>query len=181
MNLTLKLAKKIMQKNNGTLDLSNTQITHLPEGLSVEGSLYLFDTPILSLPENLTVGGSLDLSDTLISNLPEGLTVGGWLNLDGTLIRSVPERLYVGDKIYGKKDCNLQYNQLKNGEYIPGKYLYVNNILTHIQRSESFNGYTLYVGKIKGKNVVSDGKDYVFCQTFEQGIDRLKGMKNTTI
>lgn len=48
MKLTLKKAKKMIDENDGSLDLSNTQITSLPEGL--------------------TVGGSLDLSGTQITN-----------------------------------------------------------------------------------------------------------------
>ena len=51
----------------GDLDLSNTKITSLPEGLSVGGYLDLSDTPITSLPEGLTVGGHLYLSNTPIS------------------------------------------------------------------------------------------------------------------
>lgn len=45
------------------------------------GWLNLRDTPITSLPEGLTVGGGLDLRDTQITSLREGLTVGGWLDL----------------------------------------------------------------------------------------------------
>ena len=50
------------------------------------GSLYLSGTKITSLPENLTVGGSLDLSGTQITSLPDNLTVGGSLYLSGTQI-----------------------------------------------------------------------------------------------
>lgn len=35
MKLTLEEAQKRMDENNGNLDLSETQITALPEGLSV--------------------------------------------------------------------------------------------------------------------------------------------------
>ena len=41
------------------LDLSGTQITELPEGLSVGGYLDLSGTQITELPEGLSVGGSL--------------------------------------------------------------------------------------------------------------------------
>ena len=52
----------------GWLDLSGTQITSLPENLTVGGDLYLDGTQITSLPENLTVGGWLDLSGTGITD-----------------------------------------------------------------------------------------------------------------
>ena len=42
----------------GSLDLSGTQITALPDGLTVGGSLDLSGTPITALPDGLTVGGS---------------------------------------------------------------------------------------------------------------------------
>jgi hypothetical protein len=67
----------------GSLDLSGTAITSLPEGLTVGGSLDLRGTAITSLPEGLTVGGSLYLGGTAITSLPEGLTVGGSLYLNG--------------------------------------------------------------------------------------------------
>ena len=39
----------------GSLDLRSTQITALPENLTVGGFLYLRNTQITALPENLTV------------------------------------------------------------------------------------------------------------------------------
>ncbi|MFJ5503850.1 hypothetical protein ACIPUO_06520 [Pectobacterium carotovorum] len=84
----------------GSLDLSGTGITSLPENLSVGGSLYLRGTGITSLPENLSVGGSLDLSGTGITSLPENLSVGGSLDLSGTGITSLPENLSVGGYLY---------------------------------------------------------------------------------
>ena len=52
----------------GSLHLSGTQITALPENLTVGGSLHLRGTHITALPENLTVGGFLDLSGTQITD-----------------------------------------------------------------------------------------------------------------
>ena len=81
---------------NGDLDLSNTPIVNLPEGLKVGGYLYLTNTSITSLPEGLVVGGSLYLTNTKITELPEGLKVGGDLYLTNTSITSLPEGLEVG-------------------------------------------------------------------------------------
>jgi len=80
---------------NGNLDLSNTPITRLPEGLVVQGSLYLNRTPITELPEGLVVRGSLDLTYTPITKLPDRLVVREYLNLSRTKITSLPEGLKV--------------------------------------------------------------------------------------
>jgi len=48
--------------------LENTQITGLPEGLTVGGHLYLENTQITALPEGLTVGGHLYLEGTQITD-----------------------------------------------------------------------------------------------------------------
>lgn len=100
-NYNIALQKKIQEyiKNGskGNLDLSNTTITSLPEGLKVGGHLNLNDTRITSLPKGLTVDGDLHLSNTPITSLPEGLTVSGFLNLSNSLITSLPEGLKVGN------------------------------------------------------------------------------------
>jgi hypothetical protein len=83
---TLAECSALMQRNGGSLYLSRTAITTLPEGLSVGGSLNLIGTAITTLPEGLSVGGSLYLSRSAITTLPEGLSVGGSLDLIGTAI-----------------------------------------------------------------------------------------------
>ena len=47
------------------------------ENFSFGGSLDLRGTQITALPDGLTVGGYLDLRDTQVTELPDGLTVGG--------------------------------------------------------------------------------------------------------
>ena len=80
----------------GSLDLRDTQITALPDNLTVSSSLYLSGTQITALPDNLTVGSSLYLSGTQITALPDNLTVGGWIDLRGTQITALPDNLTVG-------------------------------------------------------------------------------------
>ena len=46
-----------------------------------QGDLDLSDTPITSLPDGLRVGGDLNLKNSKITSLPDGLEVGGDLNL----------------------------------------------------------------------------------------------------
>lgn len=137
MKLELDEAKKIMDNNGGSLYLSGTQITALPEGL--------------------TVGGSLNLSGTQITALPEGLTVGGPLDLSGTQIT---------DKAAARK----RVHYLADGDYVKGKYIYCDGVLTHISKRRKVGDYTVYFGKIKNRNVVSDGKFYAHCDKIRDGI-----------
>lgn len=97
-------------------------------------------------------GGWLDLRGTGITSLPDNLTVGGSLDLRGTGI------------------TNPKYTKLENGMYVPERYIYADNILTHVKSKKSFGKYTIYVGKIKGRNVVSDGTYYAHCDKFRDGI-----------
>ena len=156
MEYTKKQLEEMMEESGGWLYLRGTQITSLPEGLTVGDSLYLRDTQITSLPEGLTVGGWLDLSGTQITSLPEGLTVGGSLDLRGTQITDK-------DKEY-KKVCPL-----KDGDHTD-KYIYCDSILTHIKSKKHIGKYTFYVGKIKGRNVVTDGEAYAHCSSFKEGV-----------
>lgn len=112
MNLTLEKADKLMHLNDGNLDLSNTPITALPEGL--------------------TVGGGLDLSGTQIKD----------------------------------RKCK----KLTDGDYVPGRYIYADGMLMHCRAKKRVRGYDLYIGKIKGQNLVSDGTHYAHCKTLREGI-----------
>jgi hypothetical protein len=83
-NIEKLLGVKVEEKDGlfyhgGYLDLEGTQITSLPDNLSVGGSLDLRGTQITSLPDNLSVGGSLYLRGTQITSLPDNLSVGGYL------------------------------------------------------------------------------------------------------
>ena len=103
------------------------------------------------------MGGWLDLRNTKIQTLPEGLTVGGWLDLSGTQIKDKEKEL-------------RKIKIIKNGDYVAGKYLFVDNILTQVKNRKTVGQYTVYVGKIKGKNVVSDGVHYANCDKIRDGI-----------
>ena len=173
--LSLEKAKEMMEQTGGGLYLRGTQITALPEGLTIGGSLYLSGTQITALPEGLTCGGSLYLRGTQIKALPEGLTIGGWLDLSNTPIKALPEGLTVG----GSLDLSgtqitasdvKRVRRLKDGDYVAGKYIYCDGILTHVAKTRKAGDYTLYIGKIKGRNVVSDGTLYAHCETLRDGI-----------
>ena len=212
MKLTLEKAKALMDQNNGGLDLRGTEITALPDNLTVGGWLDLRDTGITALPDNLTVGGSLYLGGIKITALPDNLTVGGWLDLRGTGITALPDNLTVGGNLYlrgtkitalpdnltvggwlylndteitalpdnltvgggldlrGTRIINPTVKRLRHGEYVPGKYLYADGILTHVKKKKKAGDYTVFVGKIPGHNVVFDGKHYAHCRTLREGI-----------
>ncbi len=86
--------------DDGNLDLSETKITSLPEGLEVGGWLDLSETKITSLPEGLEVGGWLDLYETEITSLPDGLKVGEWLNLYESNVTELSDDLVVEGRVF---------------------------------------------------------------------------------
>ena len=104
--------------------------------------------------------GDLCLSGTQIQSLPEGLTVGGWLDLNGTQIQDT----------YAERK---KVKRIKEGDYVEGRYIYVDGIFTHIKKKKTVGQFTLFVGKIKGRNVVSDGTNYAHCDSLREGISDL--------
>lgn len=52
----------------------------------------------------------------------------------------------------------------------PGRYIFAEGVLTHVKSEKRFGGYTVYVGRIKGRNVVSDGKRYAHCNKIRDGV-----------
>ena len=107
-----------IQYRHGSLDLSDTDITKLPNDLYIDGYLFLNNCDeltelpsnlhveaylslkgcenITELPNKLYVGSYLDLEYSGIKSLPEGLEVGGDLYLDSTNIKFLPKGLKVG-------------------------------------------------------------------------------------
>ena len=82
---------------NGSLDLSNTNIISLPEGLEVGGDLDLsYTNNLISIPKKIKIDGDLNLEGSKIKSLPEGLEVGWDLILTLTEIESLPKGLKVG-------------------------------------------------------------------------------------
>lgn len=240
MKLTLEKAQRIMEKNNGNLDLKWMRVEELPDDLIVHGNLEAFNCPIRKLPKNLVVCGDLNLSCTLIESLPSDLIVGGnvdlnntplkelpdgfivpgyldlsftamsklpenlvvgkmlllqntkiktlakgmvvgdYINLRKTWVTKLPDDLIVNGRIYAEK-LNLgnpSRKYLSNGDYADDRYLYANGILTQIEYCYEEAGYMVYVGKIQGRNVVSDGVRYIHCSDVREAIIELP-MKNT--
>jgi len=84
----------------GNLDLYNSSLDSLPDGLKVGGDLNLGYAPITSLPDNLKVGGYLSLVHSPITSLPNNLSVGSSLYLGITPITSLPDNLKVEKDLY---------------------------------------------------------------------------------
>ena len=89
-----------------------------------------------------------------ITALPDNLTVGGYLDLENCT---------------GITDAS-KVKRLRDGAMVPGKYIYCDGILTHLKKIKQVGAYTLYIGKIPGKNVVSDGTNYAHCSKLREGI-----------
>ena len=101
-------------------------------------------------------GGYLDLEGyTSITALPDNLTVGGYLYLSRTSITARKRK---------------RVKRLHDGEYAEGRYLYADGVLTHIKGRRKAGKYTFYIGKIRGKNVVTDGKHYAHCDKLRDGV-----------
>ena len=100
MTYTIEELEQMMCENGDNLDLSYSDVTSLPDNLTVGGWLNLKYTPIATLPNNLTVGGGLYLKGTKITSLPDNLMVGGSLDLEGTEITSLPDNLTVGGNLW---------------------------------------------------------------------------------
>jgi len=111
----------------GDLDLENSNITSLPDGLMVYGTLDLYNCKqLISLPEDLYVSMNLDLAKTNITSLPDGLQVGGRLNLAYTKITSLPKNLDVGGELI-LNDCT-ELTSLPEGLEIQDN-LYLSNCI----------------------------------------------------
>ena len=93
-----------------------------------------------------------------VTELPENLTVGGSLYLSGCT------------GIQDKRKERRKAKDLRNGDYVAGRYIYCDNILTHVKKVKRAGAYTLYIGKIPGRNVVSDGTNYAHCDKLRDGI-----------
>jgi hypothetical protein len=97
------------------------------EELVVDGDLNLMNSYVEELPEGLEVGGNLILVGTEIKSLPEGLVVGGGLYLRGLKIQSLPKGLKVGENllIYDTPLAKLSETEILNmiepDGYVMGK------------------------------------------------------------
>ena len=152
----------------GWLGLEGTQITALPDNLTVGGGLNLEGTQITALPDNLTVGGWLNLRGTQITALPDNLTVGGWLNLEGTQITALPDNLTVGgggEDIYSCAISREEKNKIQPAVVIfqtmftwqNGKYIMADDIFSEVVSNRK-NIYRIKnISRAEVEYLVTDG------------------------
>ena len=100
-----------------------------------------------------------------MTSLPEGLAVGGSLDLEGCT------------GIVDKGAERRKARRLVDGEYVAGRYLYADGILTNVKRKKKIGNYDYFVGKIKNRNVVFDGTNYAHCKDFQSGVCDLEFKK----
>jgi hypothetical protein len=94
------------------------------EELNVKGNLNLSDTSITSLPEGLVVDGDLNLSRTEIESLPNDLIVEGelWLRRCKNL-KSLPKGLKVYQDLYISMSSMEHYSDDEIREMIKPGYI----------------------------------------------------------
>jgi hypothetical protein len=90
------------------LYLRGSQVTNLPENLSVGWSLTLRGSHVTQLPKGLSVGGELDLEDSYVTQLPKGLSVGGSLWLANSQVTHLSEDLSVEEFIFINKNQDIE-------------------------------------------------------------------------
>jgi hypothetical protein len=111
----------------GTLDLSYSRLTYLPNWLTkVDGDLDMYKSDIEDIPDSLKIKGSiyaqrsklkefrksevfghLFLNYTQITNLPDGLIIDGYLGVEGIQFEQFPKNLVIKGNFY-IKNSNLE-------------------------------------------------------------------------
>lgn len=165
------------------VEANNTPLRKLPGNFVVPGYLDVTCTPLKILSDNLVVGNSLYLQKTNLEELPAGLVVGQSLDIRKTLITTLPEDVIVNERVYSDrlKSASLKRNRLRSGDYVEGRYIYANGILTEVEYAYKEKECTVYVGRLKGRNVVSYGVYYVQCNNVEEGIDEIRSKTITAL
>lgn len=146
MFCSMNLAESMMNQNRGTLDISRTWITELPEALTVRGDLIL-NQHIKDLPDKLFVEGNLDLRNTQA-------------DLQNTSQLHVGGNLFTGPHTTGFKwlvevegDLDLRASKrlmsIDNGVLIVYGSLYLNEnnkLITSIRQSIGVDGDLILAG-----------------------------------
>ena len=114
---------KFLEKKAGKRPPFEYKLVYAPETIEKEelyyrGDIDLFESKIYELPEGLHVTGNLNLGFTLIEELPNNLTVTGTLYLRNTNISEFPQNLHIGNNLMVintplAKSCNYLANTVK--------------------------------------------------------------------
>ncbi|MCZ7862822.1 PcfJ domain-containing protein [Agrobacterium salinitolerans] len=83
----------------GDLRIPKSRITHLPYGLSVAGSLEVSWTPLVEFPGAMHVGGSLTAVGCSAGRIPEDAFIGGSIDLSRNDAASIPDGMVVSGSL----------------------------------------------------------------------------------
>lgn len=120
MKYTKEYFEKLIEDNNGTLDISKYQhsISILPNELVIPHNLILHKR-LKKLPSNINIGGNLDFNgNTLIKEIAENVTIGGDLYIEHTCVHTITASVKIGGSVYARNSCikNIPNNWLVNGD-----------------------------------------------------------------
>ena len=120
------------------------------------GSLYLTGTGITTLPENLTVGGSLYLIGKGITSLPDNLTVGGYLDLEGT---GITDKGNIRTQLTAEQNAKIekQQNPLLRWEWNRKTYIKVDGIFSEVISNKGNLYHIKQIGSEKIEYLITDG------------------------
>ena len=142
----MNLAESMMNQNRGTLDISRTWITQLPQELTVRGDLIL-NQYIKELPDKLVVEGNLDLRNTQVD-----LQNTSQLHVGGNLLTG-PHTTGFKWLVEVEGDLDLRASKrlmsIDNGVLIVYGSLYLNEnnkLITSIRQSIGVDGDLILKG-----------------------------------
>jgi hypothetical protein len=161
---------------NGDLCVRGSCISNIPNGVRVRGGVSIGSATI----DTITVGNDVIIcgkiivhgciTSTVVVKFNDNVTIGGgiirWAGTKITLSIYPDERLANGVGVISNK----KYHKLQNGDYVEGKYIYVDSRLTLIKGTHKVGKYTIYKGFFKGYNVITDGEYYAHCDKIKDGI-----------
>jgi hypothetical protein len=100
--LKLKHAKELLTDKEVAALSVEDKMMYFPEKLTKEDladDVNLYKSEISSLPDNLTVGGDLILTLSNITSLPKNLKVGGHLKVNWSRLEKLPYDIQVGGNL----------------------------------------------------------------------------------
>jgi len=121
---------------DGDLLLEGSAVRVLPYGLRVSGSVY-GGSEITSLSENIVIDGDLSLLFAPITKLPESLSVGGDLYLPNTPIACLPKGLHVGGYL---EMSHSEVSSLPDPFVVHGDISLVGTLITTLPTSMTVRG-----------------------------------------
>lgn len=152
------------------LNLSDTEIIGLPEGINVKGTLNLSKTPITELPAKLKAK-NINLSDcTKISKLPKGLKTG-ILDLSGSAIVELPSDI----KVESLNLSETKIKKLPDNLKLEGYLNIQDTLITKLPKGLNVGGFLSLNDNIKSlPDDLKAGKIYVPKSPLKKFPKRLK-------